>query len=248
MAKAAGPPYHILEFPERCFHCLRPYVGKARTAAESRASFELDEHGRQLHNSVRPTVQPTDLLQQQQEETTPTMSEKCSGSCEMCYAQECNMTKGHDAADRHNCKKEYCLDMAAVQIDSRTMKDIDLTQTVDNQEQSVVHADTRYLASILVPAGSGAPCTSCHALHSGDCSFHDLLQADMERLQMYADVFIPPGPECHSIRGALYTIMGNIHICLVQGGISTEVFRKLRVAVRCVIEQCNECMPSWFVK
>ena len=118
--------------------------------------------------------------------------------------------------------------------------DMEGSAAVDNPAQSVVHADARGLVSIFVPADSGTPCTECHAQHRGVCSFHDLLRADMNRLKMYADVFLPHGPEFYCYRGALYTIMSHIHDALAQGGITAEIFGNLRVIVRCMIEECDQ--------
>ena len=38
---------------------------------------------------------------------------------------------------------------------------------VDDIAESVVHADNRGVVSILVPAGSGVPCTECQTQHRG---------------------------------------------------------------------------------
>ena len=68
---------------------------------------------------------------------------------------------------------------------------------VDDIAESVVHADNRGVVSILVPAGSGVPCTECQTQHRGVCSFHNLLLADISTLKLYAEAFVPPGPEFH---------------------------------------------------
>ena len=100
--------------------------------------------------------------------------------------------------------------------------------------------------SILGPssvAGTGIPCTECHTQHRGGCSFHDLLLTDIATLKLYAETLVPPGPEFHSLRGALYTLMGTIHGNLARGGVTPEKLRGLRAGVLSVKEQCNLYVP-----
>ena len=106
--------------------------------------------------------------------------------------------------------------------------------------------DMESAVSILVPssvAGTGIPCTECHTEHRGGCSFHDLLLTDIATLKLYAETLVPPGPEFHSLRGALYTLMGTIHGNLARGGVTPEKFRELRAGVLSVKEQCNLYVP-----
>ena len=118
---------------------------------------------------------------------------------------------------------------------------------VDNLPGSVMHADARGCVSILVPPGSGVPCTSCHAVHRGPCSFHDLLRAEIAQLKLYADQFVPQTEEFAELRGALYQIMGSIHGYLAQGGLTLEKYNDIRLHARSARQHCERSVSDYQV-
>jgi hypothetical protein len=118
---------------------------------------------------------------------------------------------------------------------------------VDNLPGSVMHADARGCVSILVPPGSGVPCTSCHAVHRGPCSFHDLLRAEIAQLKLYADQFVPQTEEFAELRGALYQIMGSIHGYLAQGGLTLEKYTDILLHARSARRHCERSVSDYQV-
>jgi hypothetical protein len=118
---------------------------------------------------------------------------------------------------------------------------------VDNLPGSVMHADARGCVSILVPPGSGVPCTSCHAVHRGPCSFHDLLRAEIAQLKLYADQFVPQTEEFAELRGALYQIMGSMHGYLAQGGLTLEKYTDLLLHARSARRHCERSVSDYQV-
>ena len=104
----------------------------------------------------------------------------------------------------------------------------DLESEVDNPPGTVVHADTH-----------GVPCTVCHAVHRGPCSFHDVLRAEIAQLQLYADNFLPPSEDFHSLRALLYTLMGSIRGYLVDGGLTPVRYRELLSDARILKRHCD---------
>ena len=118
---------------------------------------------------------------------------------------------------------------------------------VDNLPGSVMHADAHGCVSILVPPGSGVPCTSCHAVHRGPCSFHDVLRAEIAQLKLYADQFVPQIEEFAELRGALYEIMGSIHGYLAQGGLTLEKYNDILLQARSARRHCERSVSDYQV-
>jgi hypothetical protein len=110
---------------------------------------------------------------------------------------------------------------------------------VDNLPGSVVHADTHGGVSILVSPGSGVPCTSCHTVHRGPCSFHDVLRAEIAQLKLYADHFLPRTEDFAELRDALYQLMASIHGYLAHGGLTAEKYRELLLEARSAKRHCD---------
>ena len=110
---------------------------------------------------------------------------------------------------------------------------------VDNLPGSVVHADTHGVVSILVPPGSGVPCTVCYTVHRGPCSFHDVLRAEMAQLELYAEHFLPRTEDFVSLRDVLYQLMASIHGYLVDGCLTPEKYRELLAEARIVKRHCE---------
>ena len=118
---------------------------------------------------------------------------------------------------------------------------------VDNLPGSVMHADAHGCVSILVPPGSGVPCTSCHAVHRGPCSFHDLLRAEIAQLKLYADQFVPQIEEFRELRCALYHIMATINGHLAQGGLTLEKYTDILLHARCAKRHCEQSVSDFHV-
>ena len=110
---------------------------------------------------------------------------------------------------------------------------------VDNLPGSVMHADAHGCVSILVPPGSGVPCTSCHAVHRGPCSFHDVLRAEIAQLKLYADQFLPRTEDFAELRDVLYQLMASIHGYLAHGGLTAEKYRDLLLEARSAKKHCE---------
>ena len=118
---------------------------------------------------------------------------------------------------------------------------------IDNLPGSVMHADAHGCISILVPAGSGIPCTSCQAVHRGPCSFHDLLRAEIAQLKLYADHFVPQIEEFVELRCALYHIMARIHRYLAKGGLTREKYTDLLLHARSAKRHCEQSVSDFQV-
>ena len=110
---------------------------------------------------------------------------------------------------------------------------------VDNLPGSVVHADTHGVVSILVPPGSGVPCTVCYTVHRGPCSFHDVLRAEIAQLKMYADHFVPRTDDFAELRDTLHQLIACIHDYLAHGGLTPETYSDLLLEARSAKEHCE---------
>ena len=118
---------------------------------------------------------------------------------------------------------------------------------VDHLPGSVMQADAHGCVSILVPPGSGVPCTDCHAVHRGPCSFHDLLRAEIAQLKLYADQFVPQIEEFVELRCTLYHIMASIHRHLAKGGLTREKYTDLLLHARSAKRHCEESVSDFQV-
>ena len=99
---------------------------------------------------------------------------------------------------------------------------------------------SRYLA-IVPPPGNGVLRTTCHRRHAGACTFEDLLVADMNNMQCYADVFLPAVPSLHHLRGDFYTLMGEIYrvLSFEQPLVIAQKYGALRADVMKLTAQCE---------
>ena len=118
---------------------------------------------------------------------------------------------------------------------------------VDHLPGGVMQADAHGCVSILVPPGSGVPCTSCHAVHQGPCSMHDLLRAEIAQLKLYADQFVPQIEEFVELRCTLYHIMASIHRHLAKGGLTREKYTDLLLHARSAKRHCEESVSDFQV-
>ena len=115
----------------------------------------------------------------------------------------------------------------------------EVDSAADSLPDSVVHADTHGVVSFIVSPGSGVPCTSCHVVHRGQCSFHDVLRAEIEQLKLYADHFVPRTEDFAELRDALYQLMANIHGYLAHGGLTPEKYTDILLEVRSAKRHCE---------
>ena len=106
-------------------------------------------------------------------------------------------------------------------------------------DDSVFHVDQYGYVSIQVARGTGVPCTECRTHHAGICTFANLLLAQMSSLQDYAEVFLPAGAQFHELRGALYTLMGNIYTTVTHDGVKLQSFDDLQAAVLSLKARCD---------
>jgi hypothetical protein len=115
-------------------------------------------------------------------------------------------------------------DMAAVEF------------AVDNLPGSVVHTASSTVDNLT---GGGVPCTSCHTVHRGPCSFHDVLRAEIAQLKMYADHFVPRTDDFAALRDTLHQLIACIHDYLAHGGLTPETYSDLLLEARSAKEHCE---------
>ena len=157
------------------------------------------------------------------------------------YVRECLAREAAEERRAAQCDAEFRL---AWQNEAATEEDpwggmAAVESAVDNPPGSVVHADTHGVVSILVPPGSGVPCTVCYTVHRGPCSFHDVLRAEMAQLELYAEHFLPRTEDFVSLRAVLYQLMASIHGYLAHGCLTAEKYRELLAEARIVKRHCD---------
>ena len=112
---------------------------------------------------------------------------------------------------------------------------------MDDVSDDFVQIDHFRHLAILPPPGTGVPCTSCHRQHAGPCTFEDLLIADMNIMQFYAEVFLPAGPWFHDLRVSLYKLLGEIHheVNFEEPRVTADKFGVLRAAALNLKARCD---------
>ena len=108
----------------------------------------------------------------------------------------------------------------------------DIEDAVDSLPGSVVHADAEGAVSAPVSPGLGVPCTSCHAVHRGRCSPHDVLRAEICQLTLYADECSARSEGYAELRDELNKIKAEAHGYLVDGGLTPERYADLLILFR----------------
>ena len=129
---------------------------------------------------------------------------------------------------------------AAAQIEVESVAAAEPSPCDDMHDASDVWTWSRHLA-IVPPPGTGVPCANCQRQHVGPCTIYDILIADMNTMQFYAEVFLPAGPWLHHLRGDLYKLMGEIYRVLnfEEPTVIAEKYGALRVAMINLKAQCD---------
>ena len=157
--------------------------------------------------------------------------------------------RAREAAEELAAAQREAEDLLAWRTEAASQPDpwanmADIEDAVDSLPGSVVHADAEGAVSAPVSPGLGVPCTSCHAVHRGRCSPHDVLRAEIGQLTLYADQCLPRTEEFAELRDALYKVMAKAHGYLVDGGLTPERYADMLFLFRSAKKHHARCFPD----